>query len=53
MGSEKCCVTVSGEKLPQERNKVTRNISQPVSKNKKGMEENAVDNFPFHDPNSV
>ena len=44
---------VSGKKLPQERNEVTRNLSRPVSKNKKSMEENVVDNCPSHDPNSV
>ena len=53
VGSEKCCVTVSGKKLPQERNEVTRNLSRPVRKNKKSTEENVVDNCPFHDPNSV
>ena len=51
--AQKTCVTVSGKKLPQERNDVTRNLSRPVRKNKKSMEENVVDNCPFHDPNSV
>ena len=43
---------LSGKKLPRESNEVTRNLSRPVSKNKKSMEENVV-NCPFHDPNSV
>ena len=28
-------------------------LLRPVHKNKKSMEENVVDNCPFHDPNSV
>ena len=51
--AQKSVVSVSGQKLPQERNEVTRNLSRPVRKNKESMEENVVDNCPFHDPNSV
>ena len=37
----------------QEHNEVTRNLSRPVSKSKKSMGKNVVDNYPFHDPSEM